>query len=141
MDSVLPRVIHEVLPTEILEIIFEEHAILEWEAPTIDGRVCRLWRKIVLNTPRVWAHLEIRDGPMPSMDEVRLRLHRSGTAPLHIDIREAEWNTCQKMYDLFSDHHTRIASLRTRYSGQSFFEGRDFPCMRLLDLPHWYLMR
>ena len=111
--------------------------MLEWKAPTIDGRVCRLWRQIVLNTPRAWAYLEIRDYPMPSMGEVRLRLHRSDTAPLHIDTREAEWSACEKLYDLFSEHHTRIASLRTRYGNQSFFEGRDFPCMRLLDLTYW----
>ncbi len=144
MDPVLSPVIHEILPTEIMGVIFEEHAILEWEAPTIDGRVCRLWRQIILNAPRAWAHIEIPEGPMPSMGEVRLRLHRSGTAPLHIDTRAGRWSAYQELYELLSDHHTRIASLRTgygsQYGGQSFFE-EDFPCMRLLDLAHWYPMR
>ncbi len=63
------------------------------------------------------------------------------SAPLHIDTRAAGWDACQKLYDLFGDHHTRIASLRTRYGTQSFFEGRDFPCMRLLDVAHWYPIR
>ena len=140
MDPVLSLVIHDVLPTEVLKMIFEEHALLEWEAPTMDGQVCRLWREIILNTPRVWAYFEIRDDSMPSMGEVRLRLHRSSTAPLYIDIRAAQ-DTCQKLYDLFSDHHARIVSLRMRYGSQSFFEGRDFPCIRLLDVARWCPIR
>ena len=139
MDPAPSRVIHEILPTEILKMIFEEHAILEWEAPTSDGLVCRLWRQIVLNTPRAWAYLKIHT--YPSMGEVRLRLHRSSTAPLHIDIRAGEPDACQALYDLFSDHITRIVSLRMRYGSQFFFEGRDFPCMRLLDVAHWYPIR
>ena len=140
MDPGLSLAIHEVLPTEILEMIFKEHAMLEWEAPTIDGQVCRVWRRIVLSTPRAWSYFEIRDDPMPSMGEVRMRLHRSSSAPLHIDIR-ADEDTCQRFYDLFSDHHTRIASLRMRYGSQSFFERRDFPCMRLLDVVRWCPIR
>ncbi len=141
MDPVLSLVIHDILPTEILEMIFEEHAILEWEAPTIDGRVCRLWRQIVLNTPRAWAHIEIRNDSVLSMGQVRLRLHRSSTAPLHINARKAGRDACQKLYDLFSDHHTRIASLQMRFGSPSFFEGRDFPCMRLLYVGCWYPAR
>ena len=140
MNPLLSLVIHEILPTEILEMIFVEHAILDWKAPTIDGRVCRIWRQIVLNTPRAWAHLEIRGYSMP-MGEVRLWLQRSSTAPLHIDTREAGRDGCQKLYNLFSDHHTRIVSLRMQYGSQTFFEGRDFPSMRLLDVAHWYPIR
>src|SRR5258706_5272608 len=76
MDPPLSLVIHEILPTEILKIIFEEHAMLEWKAPTIDGRVCRLWRRIVLNTPRAWAYLTIRKYYAPSVGELRLWLHQ-----------------------------------------------------------------
>ena len=123
MDSVLSLVIHEILPTEILEMIFEEHAKLEWRAPTIDGQVCRFWRETVLNTPRVWAYFIIRQYYVPSTGELRLRLHRSRTAPLHIDTRAAGLNACQKLYNLFSDYHTRIASLRAQYSSQCFFQG------------------
>ncbi len=121
-------------------MIFEEHAILEWEAPTVDGRVCRFWRQIILNTPRAWAHFEIRDNSIPSMDEVRLRLHRSNPAPLHIDI-QAGRDACYSLHDLFSENHTRIAYLRMQYGSQSFFDGRDFPCMRLLDVARWCPVR
>ena len=138
MNPVIPFVIHETLPPEILEMIFEEHAKLEWEAPIINGQVCRFWREIILNTPRAWAYLEIHKNYMPSMGEVNARLHRSSPAPLHIDTGAAGLGTCQKLYDIFSYHHTRIASLRMQYCSQAFFEGQDFPCMRLLDVANWY---
>ena len=141
MEPVLSPVIHEILPTEILEMIFEEHAMLEWEAPTIDGRVCRLWRQIVLSTPRVWAYLKIPKSHVPSTGELRLRLHRSSPVPLHIDTRAVGRSACREVYNLFIDHHTRIASLRLQYGSHSFFEGRDFPCMRLLDVADWYPVR
>ena len=142
MDPVLSLVIHEILPTEILEMIFEEHAVLEWEAPTIDGRVCRLWREIILSTPRIWAYIKIHNYySIPSMGELRLRLLRSSTAPLHIDTHEAGRDACQKLYDAFSDHHTRITFLRTRYTSQFFFEGRDFPTMQFLEVALWHPFR
>ena len=133
MDPVLSPVIHEILPTEILGMIFKEHAKLEWLAPITDGRVCRLWRRTVLNTPRAWAYLRVPKNHAPSKRELRLRLHRSSTAPLHAAGEEL----CRKLYDLLSDHHTRIASLQMQYGGRSFFQGRDFPCMQLLDVQHW----
>ena len=136
MDPAPPIAIHEVIPTEILAIIFEEHAELEWRAPAIDGQVCRIWRRVVLNTPRAWVHLKICDDYHPSIEELRLWLHRSGTAPLHIDIHVI---TGIGWYDLFSDHHTRIASLRMLCGGDpSFFNERDFPCLQLLHVKRWY---
>ena len=143
MDPVLSLVIHEIFPTEILEIIFEEHAILEWEAPTIDERVCRLWRRIILSTPRAWAYIRFPKfyAVSISMSDVRLRLHRSSTAPLHVDTRAVGWADCKRLYNLFSDHCTRIASLRMTYGSQTFFEGRDFPCMRLLNVANWFPVR
>jgi len=141
MDPESSLVIHETLPTEILEMIFEEHAIQEWRAPTIDGRVCRFWRRIVLNTPRAWAHLTIRKYHPPSVDELRLWLRRASTALLHINTHAVRWRACERLYNVFSDHHTRIASLRTRYGSETFFEGRDFPCLQHLDLANWYPIR
>jgi hypothetical protein len=42
-------------------------------------------------------------------------------------------------YTMYSNHHTsnyhtRIATLRMGLGDLSFFEGRDFPSMRLLDV-------
>lgn len=56
--SLATPLINEILPIEILGIIFEELAKLEWNAPTMDGRVCRLWRQSTLSAPRAWAYLE-----------------------------------------------------------------------------------
>ena len=141
MDPEPSPVIHEILPTEIMEMIFEEHAILDWKAPTIDGRVCRFWRQTVLNTPRAWSHITIRKYHPPSVDELRLWLHRARTAPLHINTRAARIRACQRLYDIFSDHRARISSLRMQYGSETFFEGRDFPCMQHLDVTNWYPSR
>ena len=89
--------------------IIEEHAKLEWMAPAIDGRVCRIWSQIVLNTPRPWAHLEINDDGLPTIGEIRSWLRRSDTAPLHIridrDSRPDESMNERALYGLLSSHH------------------------------------
>ena len=135
--------INNILPVEILEMIFEEHVKVEWRAPAIDGRVCRLWRQIVLNTPRAWSHLEIYSCNPPSVGELRLWLHRSGTAPLYIRVDQdfaltgdsKKWTS----YNILSAYHARIASLRMLVGKLSFFEKRGFPCMRTLDVKRWSL--
>ena len=136
-----PPVIHEVLPTEILGVTFEEHAKLEWWAPAIDARVCRAWRQIVHNTPRAWAYLEISKDNLPTVGELRSWLDQSGTAPLHIrarrDFKIDDGINRLQLYDVLSGYHTRIASLWMRKGKHSFFAGRDFPCMRLLDVRYW----
>ena len=142
MDPAPPPVIHEVLPSEILVMVFEDHAKLEWRAPAIDGRVCRLWRQIILNAPRAWAYLEICYDQRPTMSNLLLWLGRSRKAPLHIRVDE-NFIVCgptngRALYDLLYDYHTRIASLRTGLIDLAFFEGRDFPSMRVLDIRCWY---
>ena len=123
-------------------MIFEEHAECEWSAPAIDERVCRFWRGIVLNTPRAWRYLEISPykHKQPSIRELQSWLSRSGTAPLHIrvgiDIKLDKG--VNGLYDLLSNYHTRIASLRMVSGYPAFFEGRAFPCLRLLDVTNWY---
>ena len=143
MDPALPPIIHEVLPSDILVMVFEIHAKLEWRAPAIDGRVCRLWRQIVLNAPRAWAYLEIRNAKRrPSMSELLVWLGRSRKAPLHIHVDEnfmfSGRSNHRTLYSLLYNHHTRIASLRMGLVDVTFLEGRDFPCMRLLDVRRWY---
>jgi hypothetical protein len=120
-------------------MIFEDHAKLEWRAPAIDGRVCRFWRQIVLNTPRVWAYLEISHVKQPSISSLRSWLDRSHAAPLHIRVdRDLIFDHGITSYDILSENHTRIASLRMGVGHLSFFEERHFPSMRLLHVTHWY---
>jgi hypothetical protein len=120
-------------------MIFEEHAKLEWRAPAIDGRVCRLWREIILKTPRAWAYLEIFHTKPPSFSGLRSWLDRSHTAPLHIRVnRNFILDHYMTVYDLLRDYHTRIASLRMGLGCSSFFEERHFPSMRLLYVTSWY---
>ena len=138
MDRKPPLVIHEVLPTEILMTIFEEHAKLEWSAPAIDGRVCRLWREIVLNTPRAWSYLEFGARIPPTVSHLQSWLNRSCTAPLHIRFGGSFSPDCHKpLVSVLCDCHTRIVSLRMRLGNPFFFERRDFPCLLLLDIKYW----
>ena len=108
----------------------------------MDGRVCRIWRQIVLDTPRAWAYLEVNGDQPPRMGELRLWLLRSGTAPLHIcvtnDFTPDEEFDERTLYDLLGDHHARIVSLRLPWGDPAFFEGRGFPCLQLLDIERWY---
>jgi hypothetical protein len=138
MNPTRPLVIHELLPSEIMGAIFEEHAKLEWRAPVVDGRVCRIWRQIVLSTPRAWMYLDISDEERPRIQGVREWLDRSGSAPLYIRIDKEftfdEHLSEPSLHDLLSGYHTRIASLRLPLGDPSFFEMRDFPCLRLLDI-------
>ena len=129
---------HEVLPSEIMGMIFEEHTKLEWRAPVIDGRLCRSWRQIVLSTPRAWAYLEIYYNQL-RIEDLRSWLHRSGTALLHIRIEDnIRLDSTQYLHDLLGDHHARIASLRITFGDHSFFEQREFPCLQLLEVGNWY---
>jgi hypothetical protein len=145
MDPAAPLVIHNVLSNEIMGMIFEEHAALRWKAPIIDGQVCRLWRQIVFNTPRAWGYLEIGEickwRKNPSTAELRSWLDRSGTTSLHIRVDQDstldEGINGRKLYDLLSDYHTRIASLRMASGDFSFFGGRDFPRLWLLEVNKW----
>ena len=136
--SQAPLLIHEVLPGEIMAIIFEEHAKLEWRAPAIDGRVCRLWRQITLNAPRAWTYLEICHKKPPTTSMLLSWLNRSRAAPLHIrvdrDFPLGDNINKRTLYELLRDYHTRIASLRMYWGDLSFFEGRDFPCMQHLEV-------
>ena len=122
--------------------IFEEHAKLEWSAPAIDGRVCRFWREIVLNTPRAWAYLEISHHRPPKISHLLSWLDRSCTAPLHIRVsRNFVLHVHKTLFSLLRDYHMRIASLRMSTASLFFFEQRDFPCLRLLDIKGWQSRR
>jgi len=133
--------INDILPVEMFGSIFEEHAKLEWRAPAIDGRVCRLWRQVVLNTPRAWAYPEVHSHDRPTISELRLWLHRSGTALLHIrvdyNIPLLGPNNTPLLYNLLSDYHARIASLDIVNAPLSFLVRKAFPRMQFLDVRRW----
>ncbi|KAJ8523259.1 hypothetical protein ONZ45_g353 [Pleurotus djamor] len=78
------------LPTEVLSIIFEYLAALEsrqeysrtharWMRVT---KVCRLWRSVAINTPRLWGTIYFDN----KLELAELFLERSKSAPLHIKL-------------------------------------------------------
>lgn len=121
---VTPR-INEALPTEVLGVIFEEHAKLEWRAPVIDGQVCRQWRQTILRSPRAWTHLEIGMHFYKAPSELPRWLERSGTAPLHIQIKI--W--CSR--EILDQHLERFESLTVPYhNARTLLKGRSFPILQ-----------
>ena len=125
--------INEALPIEIFGVIFEEHAKLEWQAPVKDGRVCRLWRQIILRCPQAWAHLELNSFDQPDPSVLRRWLDRSGAAPLHIRADECTPN----VDELLDRHHERIESLIVDCGSYSMFENRSFPILQSLTVDYW----
>ena len=84
-------------------------------------------------------YIEISDGGVPTIQELREWLSRSGSAPLHIRVNTSGERLDERiLYDLLQGYHTRIASLRLPSGGASFFDRRDFPCLRLIEIFHWY---
>jgi hypothetical protein len=65
------------LPIEVLGIVIEAHALIEWRAPIIDSAVARHWRAAALSCPRVWSHIVLEDDTI-SEEGISLWLDRAG---------------------------------------------------------------
>ena len=65
------------LPIEVLGIVIEAHALIEWRAPIMDSAVARHWRVAALSCPRVWSHIVLEDDTI-SEAGIRLWLDRAG---------------------------------------------------------------
>jgi hypothetical protein len=122
----------EALPEEVLGMIFEEHAKLEWRAPVIDGQVCRQWQRTVLRRPRAWAHLDIVENFISAPSKLHQWLGRSGSAPLHIHAT----NFIHGGEEVVDQHHKRIKSISTRWCLETLavFEKRSFPILQSLSI-------
>jgi hypothetical protein len=128
--------INQVLHSDILGIIFEEHSKLDWRAPAIDGQVCCFWRQTVIGHPRAWSYVEIGDNSHPTASDLRLWLSRSGAAPLYIDIQKDDRDTVM-LVDLLRDHTIRIKSFRLFLAPFSFFDSQAFPQLEDLNVARW----
>ena len=127
------RCINEILPEEVLGVVFEEHAKLEWRAPLIDGQVCRQWRQTILRSPRVWAHLEIGENFQSAPSKLLQWLDRSGSAPLHI----LAINWIQGVKGALARHCKRIESISLDHHHLDFFENNSFPILQSLTIRAW----
>ncbi|KAF8628064.1 hypothetical protein AX17_006067 [Amanita inopinata Kibby_2008] len=75
------------LPSELLRDIFlwnfEEYPCCAW----VLSAVCASWRRLALQTPKLWSKIRLITTQQSSADTVRLWLERSGTSvPLDIEI-------------------------------------------------------
>ena len=80
------------IPTEVLGLIIQAHASLEWWAPAVDRRVCRAWNEAAMSTPRAWSNVLISPMTKPMLPHtvaVQRWLERGGTSPLSVTIADA----------------------------------------------------
>ncbi|KAK2465099.1 hypothetical protein APHAL10511_002907 [Amanita phalloides] len=75
------------LPSELLRDIFiwnfDEYPCSAW----VLSAVCKSWRTLVLNSPKLWSRIRLVTNLQSSADTIRLWLERSGTSvPLDIEI-------------------------------------------------------
>jgi len=124
--------INEALPEEVLRVIFEEHAKVEWNAPVIDGQVCRQWQQTILRSPRAWAHLDIAKFPKSSPSKLHQWLDRSGSVPLHVKVIRCN----QGVEEVLDRHHKRIKAIEMAGypTNVALLENRSFPILQSLDL-------
>jgi hypothetical protein len=126
--------INEALPEEVLGVIFEEHAKLEWNAPVIDGQVCRQWQQTILRSPRAWAHLEIVEKFRSAPSKLHQWLDRSGSVPLHITT-----NCTPGEEEAVDQHHKRVESISTCWCSPTIalFGNQSFPILQSLSIRGW----
>ena len=128
------RGINEALPEEVLGVIFEEHAELEWKAPLIDGQVCRQWRQAILCSPRAWAHVRISHIFSLAPSQLDRWLDRSGSVPLHI--QAIDWT--RDIEEALDQHCKRIQSISLAVHSLAFLENRSFPILHSLTIDGSY---
>lgn len=94
--------------------------------PLTLGQICSGWRKVALNTPRLWSDITVEvlaDHPIPDYTEklVGSWLYRSGALPISLDIRLVNSNTprtfpissnLQRMMKLVAMYANRLKILR-----------------------------
>ena len=71
------------LPTEVLSIVFSFYALSHPRSLNTLTTVCRHWRYVAINNPRLWSIITIQISPKC----VPLYLSRSQSLPLHIRIQ------------------------------------------------------
>lgn len=126
--------INEMLPTEILGLVFEEHTLLHWNAPVVDGLVCRLWRQLILHTPGAWSRIAVRKVKVgPSVEALRLWLDRAKSSPLHLQFE----HDSEELQRLVAQYHTSISYLLWSCENFKVFDDRSFPNLRCLHITSW----
>ena len=75
------------LPHEMLSLIFFELSIDDWKAPLELQGVCRLWRRVLLDTPAAWSFINLyEEDKEPDPDILSKFLERSRNAFMHISV-------------------------------------------------------
>jgi hypothetical protein len=110
------------LTFDVLSMIFEWCAAVEWDSPLRIAAVSRTWRSIVLDTPRAWAFPDVSS----YKNNVNLFFERSRQRPLHVSLPSS------RGWDLTSITH-RIHCLSFRYVSAPY-ETLVFPNVQRLTM-------
>ncbi|KAH6914383.1 hypothetical protein BKA70DRAFT_1143271 [Coprinopsis sp. MPI-PUGE-AT-0042] len=104
---------------------FRDLYVTPLTAPLLLCRICRSWRQIALNLPRLWSRLVVfisLGRASPSIDLARLWLSRSGTLPLSLSLyQDNESNASRRatgrLLGLFVHHTSRWMNVHFHISG------------------------
>lgn len=104
------------LPVEILSEIFVHCRTVSWLAPVKISEVCRLWRQVVLSTPRAWTsiHFRVELGPANMQCYLSTFIKRSNPHLLHLRVPgDSNWTYFSpNLYSsTISEHFNRIFCL------------------------------
>lgn len=75
------------LPAELLIEIFAFSAAQDSLAPLTLGTVCRFWKKVVDESPRVWQIVVLDDKKSIVASQAQAKLWISRSTPLHFDVK------------------------------------------------------
>ncbi|KAJ8514623.1 hypothetical protein ONZ45_g7850 [Pleurotus djamor] len=122
------------LPSEVLSIIFEYVAILgsplhkKPYAPRLRAsQVCRLWRNVAINTPRLWNSIYSHS----KLDLAKLFLERSKSTPLYINTIDTP-NT--DLLALWFSHPGRLKGIQLNHS--YYYRSSWIPLFNSLKAPN-----
>ncbi|KAH7927681.1 hypothetical protein BV22DRAFT_1031581 [Leucogyrophana mollusca] len=99
------------LPPELLiEIFVICSSVGDWRAPLVLSRVCRLWRALVITSPRSWQLISVHElhRPLSSIrSQAELWISRAATLPCELDIELSDVERLLPVMSCFLPHISR----------------------------------
>ncbi|KAJ7778762.1 hypothetical protein DFH07DRAFT_539487 [Mycena maculata] len=121
------------LPPEILQTIFFASKGPEPDVIPVEGQVCRHWRDVVVETPKLWSNISVGRNRFSYTqryhDLASLFLERSTSRPLSISIRSP---VDIRLVELLAQHTWRWHTLHFSFPSPTFYEPLK---LHLLGLP------
>lgn len=92
------------VPYEVLAIIFNNHPETQKSRNSSLMQVCKQWRRMVIDTPRLWNHISLDLGRIDELPALwtyaRACLIRSGSMPLYIRLDARNFNAKHSLLEV-----------------------------------------